>query len=47
MQHQPFEVDIRSRGPLCFQVIHEASIEARADTEYLTLDVKEIMGADL
>ena len=38
MQHQPFEVHIKSRGPRVSKVIKEANIQAQANAEHLVVN---------
>lgn len=43
MKHQPFEVNIRSRGPMFSRVIQEASNRARSETELHAFEIDDVI----
>lgn len=44
-QHQPFEVIIKSRGPMFSKIIKEANITAQSGMEHLVLNTRYVMNA--
>ncbi len=43
MKHQPFDVDIRSRGPTYSRVIQEASEQARSEAELRAFEIDDVI----
>ncbi|KAL8704536.1 MAG: hypothetical protein Q9201_002310 [Fulgogasparrea decipioides] len=43
MKHQPFQVDIKSRGPTFSRVVREASDRCRSDLESHTLQMNDVI----
>ena len=47
MKPKPFQVDIKSRGPMFSQIIGEARSQSRSGTGYHTLDINDVIVRDL
>ncbi|KAI4193763.1 MAG: hypothetical protein LQ350_008154 [Teloschistes chrysophthalmus] len=43
MKHEPFQVEIRSRGPMFSRIIREANVGLGSETEHQALDIDDVI----